>query len=44
MRNIKVEDDIWEKLMKLKIDWRKDKVSNVIKELLKNVPNENSSA
>ena len=35
MRNIKVEDGIWEKLMKMKIESRKRTVSDVIKELIK---------
>lgn len=36
MKNIKVEDKIWEKLMKMKIESRKKTVSDVIKELIKN--------
>ena len=35
MKNVKVEDDLWEKLMKLKIDLKKKTVSDVIKGLMK---------
>lgn len=35
MKNIKVEDDVWEKLMRLKLDKKSNSLSNVIKELLK---------
>ena len=34
MKNVKVKDDVWEKLMKLKIEKRKKTVSDVIKEVL----------
>lgn len=37
MKNIKVEDEIWETLIRLKLDWKKKRVNDVIKELLKNV-------
>ena len=36
MKNIKVEDDIWEKLSKLKLKRKKRRINDVIEELLKN--------
>ncbi len=36
MKNVKVEDDIWEKLMKLKIELRKKTINEIIKELIQN--------
>jgi len=34
MKNLKVDDDIWEKLSIMKITKRKDRVSDIIRELL----------
>jgi predicted CopG family antitoxin len=34
MKNVKVEDDLWAELMKLKIELRKKTVNEVIKELM----------
>ena len=34
MKNVKVEDEVWEKLMKRKIEKRKKTVNEVIKELM----------
>lgn len=34
MKNVKVEDEVWEKLMKMKIEKRKKTVNDIIKELM----------
>ncbi len=34
MKNIKIEEDLWEALMKMKIENRSKNISEVIKELL----------
>lgn len=36
MKNVKVEKDIWKKLHRMKIEREKDKISDVIKELIEN--------
>jgi len=35
MKNIKVEDEVWARLMKLKIELRKKTINEIIKELMK---------
>lgn len=35
MKNIKVDDELWEKLMRMKIEKRKKTVNEVIKQILR---------
>lgn len=35
MKNVKVEDELWEKLMKRKIELRKKSINDIIKDLIK---------
>jgi predicted CopG family antitoxin len=35
MKNIKVDDEVWEKLSRLKLDWKKKRIADVIDELVK---------